>query len=67
MENNPDLAIAEIEFDQEKDDSYAVAMKKDIRNWRRQLDKAIQKLKDSGDLEKLIEDALKHPLENKIE
>lgn len=63
VENNPDLAIAEIAFDQEKDDSYAVAMKKDSKELKEAVDKAIQKLKDSGELDQFIDDAFKDSIE----
>lgn len=63
VENNPDLAIAEIDFDNDKEDSYAVAMKKDSKELKDAVDKTIQKLKDSGELDKLIDDAFKASIE----
>jgi len=63
LENNPDLAIAELNFEKEQDDSYAVAMKKDSKELKEAVDKTIQKLKDSGELDKLIEDAFKASIE----
>ena len=63
VENNPDLAIAEFDFDNDKEDSYAVAMKKDSKELKEAVDKTIQKLKDSGELDKLIDDAFKASIE----
>ena len=63
VENNPDLAIADLNFEKEQDDSYAVAMKKDSKELKEAVDKTIQKLKDSGELDKLIEDAFKASIE----
>jgi len=63
VENNPDLAIAELNFEKEQDDSYAVAMKKDSKELKEAVDKTIQKLKESGELDKLIEDAFKASIE----
>ena len=63
VENNPDLAIAEFDFDNDKEDSYAVAMKKDSKELKEAVDKTIQKLKDSGELDKLIDDAFKVSIE----
>ena len=63
VENNPDLAIAEFDFDNDKEDSYAVAMKKDSKELKDAVDKTIQKLKDSGELDKLIDDAFKASIE----
>ena len=63
VENNPDLAIAEFDFDNDKEDSYAVAMKKDSKELKEVVDKTIQKLKDSGELDKLIDDAFKASIE----
>ncbi|EHI75933.1 ABC transporter, substrate-binding protein, family 3 [Streptococcus sp. oral taxon 058 str. F0407] len=63
VENNPDLAIAEFDVDNDKEDSYAVAMKKDSKELKDAVDKTIQKLKDSGELDKLIDDAFKASIE----
>ncbi|HGR6652415.1 transporter substrate-binding domain-containing protein [Streptococcus pneumoniae] len=63
VENNPDLAIADLNFEKEQDDSYAVAMKKDSKELKEAVDKTIQKLKESGELDKLIEDAFKASIE----
>lgn len=63
VENNSDLAIAEFDFDNDKEDSYAVAMKKDSKELKDAVDKTIQKLKDSGELDKLIDDAFKASIE----
>lgn len=63
VENNPDLAIADLNFEKEQDDSYAVAMKKDSKELKEAVDKIIQKLKESGELDKLIEDAFKASIE----
>lgn len=65
VENNPDLAIADLNFEKEQDDSYAVAMKKDSKELKEAVDKTIQKLKESGELDKLIEDAFKASIENR--
>ena len=63
VENNPDLAIADLNFEKEQDDSYAVAMKKDSKELKEAVDKTIQKLKESGELDKLIDDAFKASIE----
>jgi len=63
VENNPDLAIAEFDVDNDKEDSYAVTMKKDSKELKEAVDKTIQKLKDSGELDKLIDDAFKASIE----
>lgn len=63
VENNSDLAIAEFDFDNDKEDSYAVAMKKDSKELKEAVDKTIQKLKDSEELDKLIDDAFKASIE----
>ena len=63
VENNPDLAIADLNFEKEQEDSYAVAMKKDSKELKEAVDKTIQKLKESGELDKLIEDAFKASIE----
>ena len=39
VENNPDLAIAEFDFDNDKEDSYAVAMEKDSKELKEAVDK----------------------------
>ena len=51
----------------EQDDSYAVAMKKDSKELKEAVDKTIQKLKESGELDKLIEDAFKASIEKQKE
>lgn len=64
VEKNPDLAIADISFNQDSADSYAVAMKKGSTELKEAVDKVIKKLKDEGKIEEYIQKAYDQSVEN---
>lgn len=57
VEKNPELALADVTFDQTDSDSYAVAMKKGSTELKEKVDKVVKKLKDEGKIEQYIQEA----------
>ena len=62
VENNPDLAIADLNLEKSKM-ILRGRHEKDSKELKEAVDKTIQKLKESGELDKLIEDAFKASIE----
>lgn len=56
MKNNPELALADIKFENEAGGN-AIGVKKDSKELVGELNKTIKRLQDSGDLDKFIIDA----------
>lgn len=64
VEKNPDLALADVTFDQASSDSYAVAMKKGSTELKDKVDQVVKKLKDEGKIEQYIQEAYDKSVEN---
>lgn len=64
VEKNPDLALADVTFDQASSDSYAVAMKKGSTELKEKVDQVVKKLKDEGKIEQYIQEAYDKSVEN---
>ncbi|KXT75248.1 Amino acid ABC transporter, amino acid-binding/permease protein [Streptococcus sp. DD10] len=64
VEKNPDLALADVNFEQTDADSYAIAMKKGSTELKEAVDKVITKLKSDGKLEAFIQEAYNKSIEN---
>jgi polar amino acid transport system substrate-binding protein len=57
--NNDDLMIADVPLETGDSDAYAIAMPKGSAALKAKIDKVVTKLKDSGEIEKFVEEAYK--------
>lgn len=57
LAKNPDLMIANIELDSSASDAYAIALPKGSTALKAEIDKVLQKLIDSGQIEQMIQEA----------
>ncbi|MBS7577301.1 MULTISPECIES: transporter substrate-binding domain-containing protein [unclassified Enterococcus] len=53
--NNPDLVIADIELKSSEDDAYAIALPKNSGKLKTEVDSVIKELKESGEIDQLIQ------------